>query len=288
MSWWDVFRVAVGFLALGIITYAWAVEPVLIKITRREIEIPALPSALAGVKICHLSDLHVAGYGRIERALRKVLMQIEADICVITGDIVATRGGIPVLAKVLEGFSPKHGIFGVLGNGEHDPTMPGVETAKDLRKLGIQVLVNESASISINGSEVQIVGVDDPFLGLDDVKEAFAGLGKGSLRILLAHSPDVLKSLGEHSVDIIFAGHTHGGQIRVPFFGVVWTHCRYNLRIASGYFGPEAISLKVGRNLQTRIYVSRGISGSGIRARFLCRPEVAILTLKPEASTLAS
>ncbi len=286
MDWGDIFRITFGFLALGVIAYAWAVEPILIKVNRREIEIPNLPSTLAGLKICHLSDLHVAGLGRIERALQRVLRHIEADICVITGDIVATMEGIPALGSLLEGFSPKYGIFGVLGNGEHDATMPGVETAEYLRRLGIQVLVNQSAVVSINGSKVQIIGVDDPFLGLDDIEKAFANLEENGLRILLAHSPDVIMNLKEGNVDLILAGHTHGGQIRLPILGVLWTHCRYNLHITSGYLEPDVISSKVGRNIDARMYVSRGVSGSGIRARFMCRPEVAIHTLKPKANDI--
>jgi len=282
MGWPDVLRMTAGLLALAIIFYAWAVERLRVAVTRRELMIPGLPPSLEGLTICHLSDLHTAGFGRVERALRKALLGIEADIWMITGDIVATMDGLPALARVLDGFKPKHGMFGVLGNGEHDPAMPGAATAGYLRELGISVLVNEAVTVSTRGAWVQVIGVDDPYLGLDDPDRAFGGLGQADLRILLAHSPDVIMNLHEHKVDLILAGHTHGGQIRLPLLGVVWSHCRYNLGLESGYFDPEAISKRVGWDVRTRMYVSRGISVSGVRARFLCRPEIALLTLRRE------
>lgn len=281
MTWIDLVWTVLGALALGLIVYAWAVEPYRIRISTLDIGIPHLSDSLDGFTICHLSDLHIGRFGRLERKLARMLSTVDADLCLITGDLLSAPGGVEPLAQVLAGLRPKHGIFAVLGNSEHDPWMPGASVADDLAKHGIRVLINECTYLSLDGTGLSIAGVDDPFLGLDDPGRALAGCRSGSVRILLAHSPDVLANLGAHAPDVILAGHTHGGQICIPFLGALWTHCRYDLKISAGYYGPHRLSRIAGGHLaHTQMYISSGLGGSGVRARFLCRPEVAILRLK--------
>ena len=281
MDWIYFIRIAVLLLLLAAVGYAFFVEPLLIRLTKRTVHIADLPESLDGVTICHMSDLHIAKWSRLERALRVIVSDLEADICVVTGDILHCLQGLPALRSVFECVDTRYGVFGVLGNGEHCPPMPGAALAEELSKAGIDLMVNRNVSLRIRDATLQIIGVDDPYTGLDDVDQAFADLSPGSPRLLLAHSPDVIRNLGHHHVDLILAGHTHGGQIRLPLMKPLWTHCRYGLRsMASGHFGPEELSKAAGQDLgSVQMYVSRGVSGSGMRARFLCPPEVTLITL---------
>ncbi len=280
----DALRAAAGLAALGVIAYAWGIEPYRIRVTERRIGIPGLPDALDGLTICHLSDLHIGEYRRLERALERVLSGREVDLCAITGDILCGPGGIEHAGRVLSRLATRFGAYAVYGNAEHDAWTAGVPIAEGLEAQGMRVLVNRGERLAIRGCEVLIAGVDDPYLGHDDAEEAMAGSETASLTILLAHSPDIIRGLGSRTPHLILAGHTHGGQIRLPFIGAPWLHCRHRgLSISDGYYGPDELTRGAGRDLSdTRMYVCRGLGGSGIRARFLCPPEVAILTLRKE------
>jgi len=277
----SILRTAAGLVGLGAITYAWGIEPYRIELTEREIEIPDLPGSLDGLTICHLSDLHVGGFRRLERALARILWGREVDLCVITGDLVSGPGGMKEVGRILSHLRVHHGMYAVFGNSEHDPWTPGIPIVEELEAQGIRLLLNQGERLIVNGSAVLIGGVDDPYLGLAEPDRALAG-GSASLRILLAHSPDIVRDLGDEIPDLILCGHTHGGQIRLPLIGALWLHCRHpRLGVRDGYYGPEQLSAIGGRDLgRLQMHVSRGLGGSGIRARFLCRPEVSFLTLR--------
>ena len=278
----DILRAAGGLIGLGAVVYAWAIEPFNIQVTEREIEIPGLPDSLDGLTICHLSDLHIGGFRRLEKALVRKLSGKEVDLCLISGDLLSSAQGIEHVGRVLSNIKARYGIYAVYGNSEHEPWTPGVPIADELGAQGIHMLINRGERLGINGSEVLVAGVDDPFLGFDDPAAALSGGGSALLRILIAHSPDVVRDLGDELPDLILAGHTHGGQIRLPFIGALWLHSRHpRLGVSDGYYGPEALSRIAGRDLgQTQMYVCRGLGGSGIRARFLCRPEIVFLTIR--------
>lgn len=278
---------AAGLVALGVITYAWGIEPYRIQVVRPTVEIPNLPEPLDGLTICHLSDLHVGAFRRLEKALYRKLRGLEVDLCLISGDLLHAASGFDPLARTLSGLRTRHGIYAVPGNAEHDPWAAGLPVAERLEERGIRALVNRAETITVRGVEIAIAGVDDPYLGLDDPEKALADTASAGLRVLLAHSPDIVKDLGAEVPDLILCGHTHGGQIRLPFTGALWLHSRHSgLAISDGLYGPDTLSAVAGRDLaDLRLYVSRGLGGSGIRARFMCRPEVTVITLRNNATS---
>ncbi len=277
----DALRAAAGLIVLGLAAYAWLIEPSNIQVTEREIEIPRLPDSLDGLTICHLSDLHLRGFRHLERRLVDKLQGREVDLCLITGDFISGARGIKHVGRVLSGLKARYGTYGVYGNAEHRFLRSDLPIAEILAAQGVRMLINQHDLLTINGCEVLIAGVDDPFTARDDPDGALAGTGTAVLRILLAHSPDVVKDLREEIPDLILSGHTHGGQVRLPLAGAIWLHCRHSgLNICHGYYGPEQLSRAAGRDLSpARMYLPRGIGGR-VRARFLCRPEVAFLTLR--------
>jgi uncharacterized protein len=268
-------------IVLGWCVYAYFIEPFLLRTTRMELSFPNLPESLDGFTICQLSDIHSVKAGQFEAVLGKALSRIEADLCVVTGDIVSSRRGLEALPVVFRGLKPRLGTLAVPGNGDYRFGVPITEIADGLREVGVRLLRNESVTLAQDGGALHIMGVDDPHRRLDDLDQAESLVAVGGFRLLLAHSPDILVRVREDTAHLILAGHTHGGQIRVPFLGALWLHCHEPLGIAMGYFGPERLSAILRRPMpDTRLYVSRGLGGSSVRARFMCRPEIVLITLR--------
>lgn len=271
-------------IAVGFVAYAYLVEPYMIRLTKIEIDYPDLPASLDGLTICHLSDMHAYRIGKLEAMLGKLLAGLDVDLCAITGDTVSTGAGLAGLHMIFYGIKPRLGIFAVPGNGDYKLGIPIEQIADEFKKVGIRLLFNESVAIPVDGEALHIIGVDDPHSGRDDLELAESGVTGDGFRLLLAHSPDILVSVREDSADLILSGHTHGGQVRLPFIGAVWLHCKHHLGIDMGHFGPQRLSGILKRELpHTHLYVSRGLGGSGIRARFMCPPEVAVITLRKNA-----
>ena len=284
MAWQSVLLALGTLLVLGLAAYAFCVEPYRVRLSKVELAIANLPDSLDGFTICHLSDTHTSRYGRLERKVREILAGVDADLCTITGDLYGRRGGIEALKRVLSSFNPRLGVFAVLGNGDHKLRMPMAELASQIEQSGIRLLLNSHVTVSSDGQSLDLIGVGDPFLGFDDLSGAMSGLAEDGFKLLLAHSPDVVVDPAARSVNLILAGHTHGGQVRLPFIGPVWLHCRHRLGISEGYFGPEALSRVLGRDMhESHMYVSRGLAGSGVQARFMCPPEILLITLRQES-----
>lgn len=267
-------------LLSGLLVYATFIEPLMLRLRRMEICIPNLPPSLDGFTICHLSDLHAVRFGRLETKLERILAKMDADLCVITGDIGYVPVAIEVLRRLFASFHPKLGTFAVAGNGDYKVGVPS-EIARECAEFGIRFLFNESELPSQGGRSLYVMGVDDPHRGLHDLASAQSGVTGDGFKLLLAHSPDVLVDVANDSADLILVGHTHGGQVRLPFLGAFWLHCRHNLGISRGYYPPDVLSTKLGRDLsRVHLYVTTGIGGSWIKTRFLCPPEVALITLR--------
>lgn len=276
--------IGLNWIAAGVAgmlgAYAFWLEPYRLGVTHTEIKHPRLPNALDGFTLCHLSDTHLSRFGRLERKLARVLSSTEMDICAITGDIVNRPSGVIALRRILEAAKPKLGFYAVLGNNDYKAEMEIETLIGELENSGVRVLRNSHVSLSIGRSNIAVIGVDDPFTGLDNLELAMAGIPNDTFRILLAHSPDVALSIENKQIDLVLAGHTHGGQVRV--FGMpLWLHCRHRLGISDGWFGPEELSRRTTREMDgVHMYVSRGIASTLIRVRLGCPPEVGVIKLQ--------
>lgn len=266
---------------MGLIIYGFFVEPYDVKVSKADIQVEGLPESLDGLTICHLSDTHTYRHGKLERLLEGMLSGMSADLCVITGDLLQRHSALPVLRSLVEACAPRLGAFAVVGNGDYKLEVPMPELAKEMKKVGIDLLLNESRILSLNDENLLIIGVEDPYGGMDDLSRAMSDLPSSGFRLLLAHSPDIVMQIAGREIDLALCGHTHGGQIRLPIIGPLWFHCRYHLGISNGYFGAEDLSRASGNMVErTQMYVSRGLAGSIVRVRFLCPPEVALITLR--------
>ena len=258
--------VAVMFAALG--WYALIFEPNNIQVEEVAISVDNLPESFEGVKIVHLTDFHSFGFNEKEKRIVEIVNKINPDFVFITGDFVDTKTkDFDSCAEFWQELSKHYQgrIFGVLGN--HD--LNSLE--KSLERSNINILDNESIKIFQGDEHIYLVGVNDPDTRRDDFEKAMLGARKGIPKILLAHSSDIINDLqiGE-SPDLILVGHSHGGQVKIPFLVPFWVPTENRGKFASGLFQID----------NTYMYVNRGVGTTALPIRFNCPPEIAVIELK--------
>jgi predicted MPP superfamily phosphohydrolase len=252
-------NVAVLAAAFLLLLDAAVVEPNAIELTRHPVQAAiAKPLTLA-----HLSDLHTHGLGLREQRMLALLAESRPDLIVLTGDTV-DGGDVGVAHDVLAALHAPLGVFAVQGNWEHWRPPPDEKEA--FAVAGVTLLVNEGRIIR---PDVWLVGLDDAMAGDPDPERAFRGAPAGAYTIALFHSPAAFESIAPN-IDLALAGHTHGGQVRVPLLPPLWLP-HGSGRFVAGWYETG----------QARMYVSRGVGTSIVPVRFACRPEVAIISLVP-------
>ncbi|MCD4669947.1 MAG: metallophosphoesterase [Actinomycetia bacterium] len=267
----------IAFLALMIspFWYSFIFEPNNIQIEKIDIEIENLPEEFEGTKIVHLTDFHSRGFNKREKKVIKIIKEIKPDFIFITGDFIdESTEDFDSCQKFWRELSSQHQgkTFGVLGNHEHWLDSPNIAAIKKLlEESGIPILNNENRKIFRDEKYIYLLGVDDPDSEYDDLPKAMIGTEENIPKILLAHSPDIIDNLQGEKVDLILVGHTHGGQVVIPFVRPFWVPTRNHGKYASGLFEVN----------KTNLYVNRGVGlVPALQARFNCPPEVAVVELK--------
>ena len=259
-----------GFLrASGL--YRKGIENALdVRLRRIYITDSRLPRAFNPLRILFLSDLHIDGIDGLAERLVRIVEPHHVDICLLGGDFrFRMYGGFyrttRKLKELIEHIHARNGIFGVLGN--HDC----LELAPELEDTGICMLINDAACVERDGSKIWIVGVDDPhYYKCHDLEKALEKTGQNDYRILIAHSPEIIQDCKGNEVHLCFCGHTHGGQIRFPGIGAIYTHVRVARKYAYGLWVHNGI----------RGYTTSGAGSSGVPVRFNCPPEVVLVTVR--------
>jgi uncharacterized protein len=245
-----------------------------IGLTFYDVALPGLPPQLTGLRLLHISDLHLRPGSELALELPELAATVPHDFTVYTGDFIDTDEAIEAVGRVLERMPRADGVFAVLGN--HDYLWHGrnhcyndaQQLRSVLREAGVDILSNSSRPVC--GGELFIAGVDDPAIGRDDLSRAYSAVPAGACSLLLAHSPDIVLRLGQHRPGLVLAGHTHGGQVRLPIVGAVHTESKMPRRLAMG----------LNEHRGTQVFVSRGVGYSGLDIRIGCPPEVALITLR--------
>ncbi len=186
-----------------------------IHVRERRLALPRLPEAFLGFRILHLSDLHIDFHRPITDALIERVQGLHYDVSVITGDIRGeTWGDFDATLREMERLMPhlRPPVYGILGNHDFIAMAPPLET------MGLRMLLNEHVMIERGGAALCIAGIDDPhFYEADNFEKALGGVPPGAVKILLSHSAEpYLKALA-CGIDYMLCGHTHGGQIRLPW-----------------------------------------------------------------------
>ena len=249
------------------------------------------PRLARPLRILQLSDTHLLVKDRAKQRFIQRLTDDEWDFVFHTGDICEEAAAEPLFPALLS-RSPRYGAYAVLGNHDHlrltrreqliemitrqhlvlpDRLSDGRDSQARLEAGGRwRVLMNEAVTHEIDGQQIVIAGVDDPFTHHGDLQQTMRHVKKADVLIGLVHVPTDLASFSQRGFDVVLCGHTHGGQIRLPFVGAMMTQCDLPRRHARGLH-------QVGR---TMVHVSQGMgAGTLLRMRMLCPPTAYAILL---------
>ena len=241
------------------------------------IESEKLSTTFDGYKIAQVSDLHNDEIGKNNKRLINALKKAEPDIIVITGDLIDSRHTNVEIAvnfvKEAIRIAPCY-----YANGNHESRIPDdyALLKSTLEPLGVTILENKAVTLSKNNDEINIIGVIDPDFHLDNsgitTSNTLRALRTNdNFTILLSHRPELFDVYVENNIDLVFSGHAHGGQFRLPFIGGLYAPHQ-------GAFPEYDCGLYTDNN--TNMIVSRGIGNSIFPVRFNNRPQLVIATLK--------
>lgn len=289
--------VALSVGAAGAACVAWGVAEAH-AFTIRRVSVPVLERGRAPVKVLHVSDLHLTAGQRDKIAWAASLAREQPDLVVVTGDNLASVDAVPAVAEAFAGLLSVPGMF-VFGSNDYfaphlknpfgyfggpsrvrrEPVRLPTEALRSVFvDAGWHDLNNARARVDIGGLSISAAGMDDPHIKRDRMPAPDGG-GRADVHLGVVHAPyrRALQALAADGVDLILAGHTHGGQVCVPGYGALVTNCDLDRRRAKGLStwpgdarGPD----------DTWLHVSAGAGTSPFApVRFACRPEATLLTL---------
>ncbi|MFX4288226.1 metallophosphoesterase [Janibacter sp. G349] len=305
-----VARLAAGTAAAGAAALAWGtlVEPRLFAL--RRYAVPVLPADALPVRILQVSDLHMVPGQRAKAQWVRELSALEPDLVVDTGDNLSHLEAVPTVLDALAPLLERPGAFVMGSNDYHAPVpknparyltkdhakvvgrrveLPTEQLRAGLASGGWVDLDNARTSLSVAGSRLDLVGVDDPHIHRDDYASVAAPADPAATTLGITHAPyqRVLDAMTADGARVVIAGHTHGGQLCVPGVGALVTNCDLDRRRAKGVSrwwpgagagGPEPADA-------AWLHVSAGLGASRFApVRFACRPEATLLTLVPAGS----
>lgn len=280
-----------GLVAAGaaVLLYAALIERNLFVVRRHTV--PCLPAGSQHRTILHVSDLHLRSIQRRKQRFLAGLADERPDLIVATGDLIGDPNPASADAAVEALAAIGAPGIAVLGSNDYyspspgnpfryfkrhsgpkkvkapEPNNPWEQMVAGLKSKGWEVLRNGTT----HSPGYEVLGLDDAHIGLADFAVASDRTGEG-FRLAVAHSPDGVEALGPMGYDLIVSGHTHGGQVCVPWFGALVTNSHLPRRMASGLHRYGGTWLHVCAGLGTSMYAP---------VRFACRPEVCVLTLVP-------
>jgi uncharacterized protein len=264
------------FLSTSSYTYARYVEPKHFVVTKHVIQHPLIPKAFDGTKIVQFSDTHLGHFFELEQ-LQYVINKINSlqpDIVFFTGDLIDKPNRYPYvknIAPILQQVRAPLGKFAIYGN--HDHGGYGTEIyEKIMKESGFDLLVNEHRIITLlDKSKIIIAGIDDAMLGKPNIKKTFQGIPEDVYTIVLMHEPDIANEIEMFRPHFQLSGHSHGGQIQVPFYGPLITP-PLATHFYEGFY-------QVGTS-NMLLFVNRGLGTTRMPYRFLSKPEIACFTLR--------
>jgi predicted MPP superfamily phosphohydrolase len=251
------------------------------RIVRQVLRLQRWPERLNGFTVAVLSDFHYDPFFSIHplHAAIGMVNGLHPDLVVLVGDFVSVPPfgdekkaafAAEPCARLLRRITAPHGLWAVMGN--HDDATDPERVTRALQAENIQVLDNQSQPIEQDGARFWLAGVDDVLNGTADLSKTMHNVPAGEAVILLAHEPDFADEAAQFPIDLQLSGHSHGGQIRIPFLPPL-----YLPELAKKYFWG---TYHIG---PLTLHTSAGLGTIGIPMRLNCPPEITLLTLRPPA-----
>ena len=287
---------AIGVTGVGSLTYGLA-EAQAFKV--RELDLALLPAGSESIRVLHLSDLHITPAQTRKINWVKSLAKLEPDFVVGTGDFLAHQLAVPAVVEAMNELLDIPGAF-VLGSNDYfAPTiknpltyfkkdreiraegtaLPTSDLVDELSDAGWLDLNNKQSTAVINGVKIHFRGTDDPHINKDDYAAVAGAFDSDAFAFGVTHAPyrRVLQSFETDKADLVLAGHTHGGQICIPFYGALVTNCDLPQGQAKGFstFGENEMPLHVSAGVGTSPFA---------QVRIACRPEATLITLSAKTN----
>jgi uncharacterized protein len=265
------FLAGLGAAGAAIGADAFGLEANRVLVSRHDVPVPGLPRPLDGLQIAQIADVHFPGNRSAARAALEHVHSVKPDIVILNGDMTESAEAMDQVKEFAASARGRITTVAVLGNWEYRVGAVGVAAHEAYRTSGVDLLVNQSKVVEVGGATLGLVGLDDVLLGLPDLPSARRGVPAGALEIWVVHEPifaDREMPVAGARPLMLLAGHTHGGQIRIPFITPVKPQGAG--RFLEGWY----------RNPFAPLYVSRGVGTTEIRARFRCPAELPIFTLR--------
>lgn len=266
-------------LSSGGYLYANRIEPSLIDIQEQNIKHPLIPNSFDGIKMIQFSDTHLGFQYSLHQfnQLVEKINSLKPDIILFTGDLMDEPNQyteINKLIPILKNLHAPLGKYCIFGN--HDHGGYGSEIYRNIMETtNFTVLLNNSAPVKLkDGSKIYLLGIDDAMLGHPNLPLTLKNVPANTFKILLSHAPDLAETAARYPIQWQLSGHSHGGQIKIPFLGALVTP-----PFAQIY--PEGL-YSIGENNPLSLYVNRGIGTTRLPFRFLSKPELTVFTLKSE------
>ena len=274
-------RAAAAAGAVAITGDAILLAPNRPRIVRQDFFLPRWPERMNGFTVAVLSDFHYDPHFSIHplRAAIAMVSRLHPDLIALTGDFVS----VPLLgddqkaafaaepcARLLRQMTAPHGLWAVMGN--HDDGTDPEHVTRALQAENIHVLANHSEPIEQDGARFWLAGVNDVMSGTADLSKTMHGVPAGEAVVLLAHEPDFADETAQYPIDLQLSGHSHGGQIRIPFLPPL-----YLPELAKKYVWG---TYHVGPLM---LHTSAGLGTVGVPMRLNCPPEITLLTLRRAA-----
>ncbi|WP_444927960.1 metallophosphoesterase [Microbulbifer sp. TRSA002] len=275
MSKWRITFIVLFCIGLLLAVWAFIVEPASFRINEDDIVVDTWPKECNGLRVAILADLHVGSPYKGRKSLQNLVEAVnksQPDLILLPGDFViqGVVGGkfVPPedAAGILKELKAPMGVFAVLGN--HDWWLDAARVEQSLASQGISVLEDKSVSLVSSECKLRLVGISDFWEGPHDVKKAMQGIDEGETILAFTHNPDIFPELPAE-LSLTIAGHTHGGQVYLPFIGRPIVPSSYGQRFAIGHVVEG----------DKHLYVSPGVGTSILPVRFLVPPEVTVLSI---------
>jgi len=261
-----------GFIIVLIIIWIiWG--NVTVDITNVVVRHEKIPETFSGYKIVQLSDLHNAEFGKENETLIKHIEKTKPDMIVITGDLVdSSRTNVDIALKLIGKIVDIAPCYYVTGNHESLIGSEYNRLENGLNELGVVVLHDESVILEKDGEQIQVIGLDDSCFSGNILPFKMKNVERtNNYTIMLSHRPELFEKYVEEDVDLVFTGHAHGGQFRIPFIGGV---------IAPDQGLLPKYDAGVYQEKNTTMIVSRGIGNSIVPIRINNRPEIVVVELQ--------
>jgi predicted MPP superfamily phosphohydrolase len=287
---------AIGATGVGSLTYG-LVEAQAFKV--RELDLALLPAGSESIRVLHISDLHITPAQTRKINWVKSLAKLEPDFVVGTGDFLAHQLAVPAVVEAMNELMDIPGAY-VLGSNDYfAPTiknpfmylnkkreiraegtaLPTSDLVYELNDAGWLDLNNKQSTAVINGVKIHFRGTDDPHINKDNYAAVAGAFDSDAFAFGVTHAPyrRVLESFETDKADLVLAGHTHGGQICIPFYGALVTNCDLPQGQAKGFstFGESEMPLHVSAGVGTSPFA---------QVRIACRPEATLITLSAKTN----